>query len=303
LKRCFEPATREKANSQKRILICDSHDSHISADFINHCIQHDIILIRLSLHTSHLLQSLDVSVFAPLKIAITGFLDKLFQTSITIVQKIEWFEAFIKARKIAVTVNNIHSRWRGARIYLLCPEKILNKLPQKLIITSLQSETDKTIAIPFDNTLKEDSPVDSEYLRSANIALKELIIERKPLDTPARKYIPRLEAAVEYLLAENKLLHYEVKACKDVLGARKTRKTGKRMKLEGAVMLSLKEYAEAARDCEAATKAKKKPISKSTGKPRGRPRKNAAKKSELEEEQEEDELEALEQAFAENLIV
>jgi hypothetical protein len=233
----------------------------------------------------------------------TGFLDKLFRTGIATVQKVEWFEAFIKARKRAVTVNNIHSGWRGAGIYPLCPEKVLNKLPQKPIITSLQSETDETIAIPFDKALKEDSPVDSEYLRSANIALKELIIERKPLDTPARKYIPRLGAAVEYLLAENKLLHHEVKACKDVLGARKTRKTGKRMKLEGAVVLSLKEYAEAARDCEAATKAKKKPISKPTGKPRGRPRKNAAKKSELEEEQEEDELEALEQAFAENLIV
>jgi hypothetical protein len=69
--------------------------------------------------------------------------------------------------------------------------------------------------------------------------LKELIIERKPLDTPTRKYIPRLEAAVEYLLAENKLLHHEVKVCKDILGARKIRKTGKRMKMEGTVVLSL----------------------------------------------------------------
>jgi hypothetical protein len=85
LKRCFEPATREKANGRKRILICDSHDSHISTDFINHCIQHDIILIRLPLHTSHLLQPLDVSVFASLKTVITGFLNKLFRTSIAIV--------------------------------------------------------------------------------------------------------------------------------------------------------------------------------------------------------------------------
>jgi hypothetical protein len=133
--------------------------------------------------------------------------------------------------------------------------------------------------------------------------LKELIIERKPLDTPARKYIPRLGAAVEYLLAENKLLHHEVKACKDVLGARKIRKTGKRVKMEGAMVLSLQEYFVAARDCEAVTKAKKKVISKPTGKPRGRPCKNASKKPEVQEEEEEDELEALEIAFAESLIV
>jgi hypothetical protein len=97
--------------------------------------------------------------------------------------------------------------------------------------------------------------------------LKELIIEIKPLDTPIRKYIPRLGAAVEYLLAENKLVHHEVKVCKDVLGARKIRKTGKRMKMEGAMVLSLQEYFQATRDCEAVTKAKKKVISKPTGKP------------------------------------
>jgi hypothetical protein len=136
-------------------------------------------------------------------------------------------------------MNNIHSGWRGAGIYPLYPEKILNKLSQKPIIIPLQSETDEITAISFDKALKEDSPIDSEYLRSANIALKELIIERKPLDTPTRKYIPRLGAAVEYLLAENKLLHHEVKAYKDVLGARKIRKTGKRMKMEDAVVLSL----------------------------------------------------------------
>ena len=73
--------------------------------------------------------------------------------------------------------------------------------------------------------------------------------------------------------------------------------------MEGAVVLSLQEYFVAARDCEAVTKAKKKVISKPTGKPRGRPRKNACKKPEVQEEEEEDELEALEVAFAESLIV
>jgi hypothetical protein len=45
LKRCFEPATWEKVNGRKCILIYDDHDSHISTDFINYYIQNDIILI------------------------------------------------------------------------------------------------------------------------------------------------------------------------------------------------------------------------------------------------------------------
>jgi hypothetical protein len=51
------------------------------------------------------------------------------------------------------------------------------------------------------------------------------------------------------------------------------------------------------------TKAKKKVISKPTGKPRGRPYKNICKKPEVQEEEEEDELEVLEVAFVESLIV
>lgn len=38
LHECFEPATHEKANGRKRILLCDGHDSHITAGFILHCI-------------------------------------------------------------------------------------------------------------------------------------------------------------------------------------------------------------------------------------------------------------------------
>ena len=67
LKKCFESATREKVNEKSRLLIYDDHDNHISADFIQHCIANDIILLLLSSHFSHLLQSLDVNIFSSLK--------------------------------------------------------------------------------------------------------------------------------------------------------------------------------------------------------------------------------------------
>jgi hypothetical protein len=34
LAECFEPATKIKADGRKRLLICDGHDSHISAQFV-----------------------------------------------------------------------------------------------------------------------------------------------------------------------------------------------------------------------------------------------------------------------------
>ena len=182
-------------------------------------------------------------------------------------QKIEWFELFVKAHEKAVTVNNVHDGWRRAGIYPFCPEKVLDKLPKRSAISTLQSESTEATALPFDQALKEESPMSSEHIRSANTALNELVANKKSLHTPARKYTHRLEAAAEYLLAENELLLQEIKMCRDTLGARKTRKTGKWIRLEGAIVLSLKEYYEAGRDCEKAIKAKRKPIGKSRGRP------------------------------------
>ena len=89
LKKCFEPATREKADGEPRLLICDGHDSHISADFIQHCIANDIVLLLLPPHSSHLLQSLDVDVFSLLKQAMRCLLNRLYRTGITRMQKME----------------------------------------------------------------------------------------------------------------------------------------------------------------------------------------------------------------------
>ena len=52
LHRCFDPATREKAKGKYRMLICDGHDSHITGDFIGHCMDNDILLMILSLNSA-----------------------------------------------------------------------------------------------------------------------------------------------------------------------------------------------------------------------------------------------------------
>jgi hypothetical protein len=67
LQHCFDPATRAKAGNQFRMLICDGHDSHISGNFVEHCMNNRIHLMILPPHSSHLTQPLDVGVFGPLK--------------------------------------------------------------------------------------------------------------------------------------------------------------------------------------------------------------------------------------------
>ena len=51
------------------MLILDGHTSYISTAAIEFCISQNIILLCLPAHTTHLLQPLDVGVFAPLATA------------------------------------------------------------------------------------------------------------------------------------------------------------------------------------------------------------------------------------------
>ena len=89
------------------------------------------------------------------------------------------------------------------------------------IDSSLQSETGEDITSSFNDILVTNTPIDAITLHSANITLNDLLRTNQPLQTPVRKYIPRLISTAEWLLAENIILHYEVKRCQDMLRARK----------------------------------------------------------------------------------
>jgi len=55
---------------QRRLLIMDRHSSYITANIIVYCMQHAIDLLILLLHTFHMLQPLNISVFSLLKRAL-----------------------------------------------------------------------------------------------------------------------------------------------------------------------------------------------------------------------------------------
>ena len=82
LVRDFDSITRENSQDRTWLLIYDDHDNHISAKFIAHCIEHDICLLLLLSHSSHLLQSLDIDIFSPLKTVISIDLDRLIRVGV-----------------------------------------------------------------------------------------------------------------------------------------------------------------------------------------------------------------------------
>ena len=128
IEECFDKSTREKADDEYRLLICDGHDSHISAQFVRYCINHKIILFLLPLHASHILQPLDVGVFGPLKTAMATQLSRLLACEISRLQKVEWVDKYIPARTQAISASNIQGGWRGAGLFPINRHRVLQTI-------------------------------------------------------------------------------------------------------------------------------------------------------------------------------
>ncbi|KAF1925194.1 DDE-domain-containing protein, partial [Didymella exigua CBS 183.55] len=62
----FDRYTKKKARRSWRLLIVDGHGSHLTMAFIDYCDRHRILLLIFPPHATHVLQLLDVVLFAPL---------------------------------------------------------------------------------------------------------------------------------------------------------------------------------------------------------------------------------------------
>ena len=105
----FEPLTRLTNPLLYRLLIIDGHGSYITANVIAHCMEHAIDLLILPPHTSHMLQPLDVSVFAPLKRALASETDAASRLDSGRILRVEWTSIYIRARQKALVLANIIS--------------------------------------------------------------------------------------------------------------------------------------------------------------------------------------------------
>ena len=255
LQKCFEPRTREKANGRWRLLICDGHDSHISARFIRHCIDNDIILLLLPPHSSHLLQPLDVGVFKSLKAAMTAEIDRKFRLGINRMQKAEWLDCFIEARPKALNKSNIEGGWRGAGLVPIDESRIIQ------LIQSTESTppppSPPTITTPI-NTISlflSSSPPDAITLHQTNAALMQKINESN-LDSPVRNSIRRGLGFAERLHADRSILKSENRELREFISTRKERESGKRVILKGKFIVSTEEVYAKLAEAEALTQAK-----------------------------------------------
>jgi len=259
LSKIFEPATREKAQGQKRLLICDGHESHVSPKFVSFCIDHNIELVLLVPHSSHLTQPLDVGVFGPLKSAVSRALDQLLRLGITRLEKVEFVEQYMKGRADAFTPRNIKGGWRGSGLFPLSASKILWCLPslnsESKSIGNEPSTPTSTTSTSFILNALQATPAsfDIQHFTKqlADLAVTEAI------NTPWRKALVKIKEATEQTVTENIILKQQLAGAEGQLAVRKERKTGKRVVLKGVAHVSNREMLKLLTECAEETKSKK----------------------------------------------
>src|SRR5271169_6580804 len=148
---------RENAAGEYRLLICDGHDSHITGEWVAHCMDNDILLAILPPHSSHLTQPLDVGVFGSLKKHMAAEIDPLIRLGVTRIQKVEWLAAFVIAHYKALRTENILGGFCGTGIHPFEPTKVLNRVASPNLSIQTRSSTPPIPTNPFNDAVLTSS--------------------------------------------------------------------------------------------------------------------------------------------------
>jgi hypothetical protein len=256
LKQVFDKHTKKKASNGRewRLLLVDGHGSHINMNFLDWCEKHHILVAVYPPHTTHRLQPLDVSLFAPLATYYSNSLEEFTQqtASISGLGKRDFFSLFWPAYTKAFTPSNIASGWRKTGLFPFDPEVVLSKL------TSNKDSTKDELMRPSSKQSSGSSALSSISLR----AVRKLVLEvsndqRSKQVRKLENTIYHLNSKIAILTRENKNLTYTVKHEK------KRRKRGKALipqfralEGEGAIFFSPTKIQQA-RQLEAQREAKK----------------------------------------------
>jgi len=114
------------------MLLIDGHASHIATQVIDYCVSQKIILLCLSTHITHLLQSLDVEVFASLATAYKSHVQRITRLGASYsIDKTDFLEIYQQARHEAITPLNIRKSWTATGLLPFSSALVLQHFPPK----------------------------------------------------------------------------------------------------------------------------------------------------------------------------
>ena len=100
------------------MLIINDHKSHISVKFNDYYKFNNIITVNIPVHSSHLLQSLNIRIFSSLKAAYNHQINLFIRAFINHIMKLEFFIVYLVARDKIFIEKNIKRVFKKADILL-----------------------------------------------------------------------------------------------------------------------------------------------------------------------------------------
>lgn len=128
----FEPYSRDHSVGAKQLLILDGYSSYLTAGFDTFCHKNRIICLCMPPYSSHLLQSLDIGVFGPLKCAYGKLVKAMMRGGNNHTDKTDFLSLYPSACNSVFTGYNIYGGFAGAGLKPLDKEKALSKITFQL---------------------------------------------------------------------------------------------------------------------------------------------------------------------------
>ncbi|KAK5991832.1 MFS-type transporter clz9-like protein [Cladobotryum mycophilum] len=112
-----EPRSRPRFERIFRLLIIDGFTGHTTLEFIEYCIEFDIVVAVFPSHSTHILQPLDVGVFQPLKNSQQKVIRSMLQSSFFNFSRLDFLTSFKRTYDNGFTKHNIISGFEKSGIY------------------------------------------------------------------------------------------------------------------------------------------------------------------------------------------
>ena len=120
-------------------MIVDGYASYVTTKAINVCLVYKIVLPCLLLYATHILQLLDVRIFAPLAALCKKGVQEQSQFLVNYsINKVDFLEIYRSAREEAFWDSNISKAWIAVRLKPFDPDVVLKQLLGYILATSLQ---------------------------------------------------------------------------------------------------------------------------------------------------------------------
>jgi hypothetical protein len=124
----FNKHTSDRTKSAYRLLMLDGYKSHVLIDFQCYCKENKIVTLYMLIHSSHLLQPLNVKYFGLLKKSYGKEIKNLIQVHISYIIKIKFFAAFKNVFMASFSEANVREGFQEAELVLFNLETVLSKL-------------------------------------------------------------------------------------------------------------------------------------------------------------------------------